>query len=423
MEPPPPNLVSDARYRVLTLFCCVAAVAYVQRSALGVPGAEIAASLGSGDLARDMGLVQSAWYAGYAALQLPSGWLADRLGSRVAVVLFAVAWSLLTGIAGLVSDMGSLAIAWGLMGSAQAGVFPCAAKAIGSAFPSGERARASGYLAAGMTLGGALAPAMTAHALEWLHPVAELSGWERWRLLLVAYTLPGWVWVVVFLAWVPPGALPSPGAGTSPGAIDWGRMAKSPDLWLLCAQQFFRAAAMVFFVTWFPVFLQKSRGVDPLESGILATVAGVGGVAGSLLGGMASDWLLARTGNKRLSRQGLAFSGMLSCSVLILASHFIPNAAISSMVIGLGAFCATFGGVSGYTVAIELGGRQVATIFSTMNMCGNMGAAIFPMAAGWLVSSTGNWDVMVFLFAAIMAVDACCWAGLDPKGPLFGDEP
>lgn len=79
----------DARYRVLSLFCCVAGIAYIQRAAMGVPAGEIAHGLGSSDLARDMGYVQSAWYAGYALLQLPSGWLADRLGSRITVLILA----------------------------------------------------------------------------------------------------------------------------------------------------------------------------------------------------------------------------------------------------------------------------------------------------------------------------------------------
>ena len=422
MEHAAESMAVKARHRVLAFFCCVAAVAYVQRSALGVPAAEIATALGSVDLARDMGMVQSAWYAGYAALQLPSGWLADRMGSRAAAALFAILWSLLTGFAGCVPDLASLAIVWGLMGAAQAGIFPCAAKAIGSAFPSGERARASGFLAAGMTMGGAIAPAVTAYALGVLLPVSDHSGIGRWRLLLVAYTFPGLAWAGIFLFLVSGRALPSTNKAGTSGRIDWAIMARSSSLWLLCAQQFFRAAAMVFFVTWFPVFLQKSRGVEPMESGLLATIAGAGAVVGSLLGGMASDWMLARTGNKRLSRQGLAFTGMLSCAILIMASSFIADAAISTVVIGLGAFCATFGGVSGYTVAIDLGGSQVATVFSTMNMCGNVGAALFPVAAGWLVSSTGNWNVMVYLFAGIMAVDAACWAALNPKGPLFGDK-
>ncbi len=178
---------------------------------------------------------------------------------------------------------------------------------------------------------------------------------------------------------------------------------------------------MVFFLTWFPKFLQETRGVSILESGVLTTIAGVGGVLGSLSGGFVSDWLLRRTGNARLSRQGIAVVGMASCSALIVASYFIADVRGSIAVISLGAFCATFGGVSGYTVAIGFGGKHVATVFSSMNMCGNIGAALFPITAGWLVARTGNWNLMLFLFAGIMAVDAVCWAFLNPRGTLFGD--
>ena len=199
-------------------------------------------------------------------------------------------------------------------------------------------------------------------------------------------------------------------------------MVRSWPLALLCGQQFFRAAGMVFFMTWFPTFLQKTRDVSLLGSGVLTTVAGVGGVLGSLSGGFFSDWLLQRSGNQRLSRQGIAVVGMGVCSLLIVASYFVHEVNHSIALITLGAFCATFGGVSGYTVAISFGGRHVATVFSTMNMFGNMGAALFPVTAGWLVAQTGNWNLILFLFAGFMAIDAVCWALLNPQGTLFGDD-
>ncbi len=73
-------------------------------------------------------------------------------------------------------------------------------------------------------------------------------------------------------------------------------------------------------------------------------------------------------------------------------------------------------------MAIRLGGGRVATVFSAMNMCGNLGAALFPVTAGWLVARTGNWNLMLFLFAGSMAIAAVCWAILNPRGTLFGDE-
>ena len=77
-----------------------------------------------------------------------------------------------------------------------------------------------------------------------------------------------------------------------------------------------------------------------------------------------------------------------------MASYFVADVRSSMVLITLGAFFATFGGVSGYTVAIKFGGRHVATVFSTMNMCGNFGASLFPIAAGWLVAQTGNWNLI-----------------------------
>ena len=421
-------VVHQGRYQVLALLCISAAIAYVQRAALSVPASEIAGDLEFADLARDMGWIQSAWYFSYGLMQIPSGWLADRLGSRRALAIFSVVWSLATLLTAFVTDFVSLLVMWSLMGAAQAGAFPCAAKALGRIFPETERARATGLLASGMTLGGAIAPVMTAMILQSLTAWADAWGIDRWRLLLGAYAVPGVLWTAVFLGLVSLRKLPA-GANTSASntsaanvPVDWSRLLRSWPLGLLCAQQFFRAAGMVFFMTWFPTFLQKTRDVTLLGSGVLTTVAGIGGMVGSLTGGFFSDWLLLRTGNKRLSRQGIAVVGMGLCSLLIVASYFVNDVQQSIALITLGAFCATFGGVSGYTVAISFGGRQVATVFSTMNMFGNLGAALFPLTAGWLVTQTGNWNLILFLFACVMAIDALCWAFLNPQGTLFGDE-
>src|SRR5207253_2516182 len=79
------------RFFVLGLLCLAAMIAYVQRAALSVPAKAIEHNFGLS--ATELGLVMTAWYAGYAVLQLPSGWLADRWGSRRALTLFAVGWS------------------------------------------------------------------------------------------------------------------------------------------------------------------------------------------------------------------------------------------------------------------------------------------------------------------------------------------
>jgi nitrate/nitrite transporter NarK len=187
-------------------------------------------------------------------------------------------------------------------------------------------------------------------------------------------------------------------------------------LLLLCGQQFFRAAAMIFFVTWFPTFLRETRGVSLMQSGVLTTCAGVAAMFGVVSGGYCSDWLLARTGSKRIARQGLAATGMTICAALIVASYFVHDVGTAIALISAGAFVACFGGVAGYTVAIDYGGQRVGVVFGAMNMTGAFGAMLFPVTVGWLVSATGTWNAALFAFAALMAVDAILWMLLNPRG-------
>jgi sugar phosphate permease len=422
--------LTATRYHVLGFLCAAAVIAYVQRMGLNVAEEAIRE-----DLALDkeqLGMVMSAWYFGYAALQLPSGWLADRFGSRVVLAALALCWSAWTALTALAWDHHSLLVFWLCMGLAQAGIFPCSAKSIGQWFDDSRRASASGLLASAMALGGAIAPALT----------GVLLTYYTWQEVFTGYAAVGIIWAASYLMLIPeaPDAtllLPDEPARRvalpqvvrwQPG--DWLTLVTSVPMILLCSQQFFRACGMAFFYTWFPTFLRETRGVDLKESGYMTGVVGLGAMLGGILGGFVSDWLLVRTGNRRLSRQGIAVVGLSICCVLVLASNEIDDTKVAIGMIALGTFAATFGGISGYTVAIDFGGRRVATIFSIMNMCGNIGAAIFPFIVGKLLTgpagtpgSASDWDVVIYLFAGILAIDAIIWALLNPKGTLFRDEP
>jgi MFS family permease len=408
------------RYRLLAFLILAALIAYVQRVALTVPMAHIAGTLGV-NLARDMGYVQSAWYLGYSVMQLPSGWLADRIGSRWALALYCTTWSMCTLASGLAADYTSLLVAWTLMGAAQAGIFPCATKAIQQTFPDEERARAAGLLVVGNYAGQGLGPLMTGMLLgRFIWP-----GSTDWRVCLVLYALPGLLWPLAFLQAIRPQELPIRlhVLGQESKPVRLGRLLVSLPLMLLFIQQFLRAGAMVFFTTWFAVYLQKARGVSIANSGLLTFYVSISGILGSTLGGICSDAILARTGNRRLARQGIAVVGTGICALLVGVSYFVTDSQAAVAIICLGMFCATFGGVSAFTMAIELGGRQVTTVFGTMNMCGNLGAMVFPTVVGWVVDASGeNWSLALFLFAGMMIVAAACWSMLVPEHRTEGEK-
>jgi sugar phosphate permease len=399
------------KYFVLAFLCAIAVIAYVQRLGMQTAYEPIQAELQLDT--EQFGAIGTAWLIGYAIMQVPAGWFADRIGSRNALAFYAVFWSILTGLIGLCQSFETLLAMWFLMGMALAGVFPCAAKSIAAWFVDTEKATASGLLGSFTMLGTAAASFLTI----WFLYEQQWS----WQSTYVVYGSLGVLWAVAFFFLVPERkGIQAISAPMTRG--DWQLLLTSVSMWLICAQQFFRAGAMIFFINWFPKFLRESRHLTEKQAGVYTSYANIAALCGGVLGGFFSDWLLRRTGIRRVSRQGIAVIGMTTCSVLIVVTYFVSDHIVAIAIFSLGAFIATFGGVSGYTVTIEFGGRRVATVFSIMNMCGNFGAAIFGYLAGLLKERTGSWDPALFVFAGIFAVDAVCWALLNPRGPLFEDR-
>ena len=77
------------KYNLLSFLCAVTVIAYLQRSAISVPTQQIELDLGLNP--QLMGIVFLAWYVGYAAFQVPSGWVADRIGLLSALQLLPFA--------------------------------------------------------------------------------------------------------------------------------------------------------------------------------------------------------------------------------------------------------------------------------------------------------------------------------------------
>jgi nitrate/nitrite transporter NarK len=277
-----------------------------------------------------------------------------------------------------------------------------------------------------MSLGAALSPAIT----------AQLLGPLGWQHIFALYAVPGLVWAVLFALAVPrpEGARPTPreerpedwhALPPAPAAatpVRWSKLVTDGQMLLLCFQQFLRAGAMVFFYTWFARFLEETKGLSPQAAGTLAFWPPFAGAFGGLSGGLVSDWILRRTGNPRLARQGMTFVALLGCTGVAAAAYCVAEARLAVLLISIGTFCGMASGVSAYALAIAYGGKRVATVFATMNMSGNLGATLFPVVVAWVVTATGNWNYALLLFVCMFGVAAVCWVILNPRGTLFEEE-
>ena len=128
------------RYLVVGGLFVLSLITYVDRAAISTAKGPMAAELSLSD--REMGAVFSAFALGYAAAQIPSGWLADRLGPRRALAMVVVLWSLLTSLTGAMSTFGPLLAVRFLFGVAEAGAFPGSARV--SPTSRGSSARSGG---------------------------------------------------------------------------------------------------------------------------------------------------------------------------------------------------------------------------------------------------------------------------------------
>jgi MFS family permease len=204
-----------------------------------------------------------------------------------------------------------------------------------------------------------------------------------------------------------------------PGPTPWGALVSSPAMGWICAQQFFRAAGYTFFTSWFATYLQETRHVSTRDAGFLNSLPLLAVVVGSMAGGFLSDRLQARTGSRRVSRQGLAVVSLLCCAGLTVLAYPIGNAWLAVLVVSGGSFFASMAGPCAYTITMDMGGKHLVAVFSLMNLAGNVGAALFPVVVPRLVAGTGSWDLVLFLFAGIFAAAAACWLFLNPAGTVL----
>lgn len=117
----------------------------------------------------------SSFFWSYAFAQIPSGWLSDRFGARRMMTFYILAWSVFTAFTGLVHGFLLLILVRLGFGLGQAGAYPTCAGLVSKWIPFSQRAAASGFIAFGGRMGGALAPILTVFVMLLFVPTSSPS--------------------------------------------------------------------------------------------------------------------------------------------------------------------------------------------------------------------------------------------------------
>jgi MFS transporter, ACS family, glucarate transporter len=372
-----------------------------------------------------MGFVFSAFTATYALFEIPTGWWADRIGSRRVLTRIVTWWSIFTGLTGLAWNFPSLIALRALFGAGEAGAWPTVARALSRWFPEQERGTAQGIFFMGAHLGGGLTPILVA-------AIATRIGWRGTFPLLSIF---GFLWAASWFRWYRDE--PRDHASVAAEELSWieaGRRSvpgeigqrkivraalKTPGIWFLCLMYFTQTYGFNLYVTWMPTYLQHEK---QLHGALLAVLAGLPlllSVPADLFGGILTDRLSQRFG-LRLGRCVVGFGSLAAAGVFLFIGAFVPGA-ISAVLIALAAASSNFLLGASWGACADMAGDHAATVSAAMNTSGQIGGVLSPIAFAFLTRTSASWAAPLYLTAALYLAGAGCWYFVHPEHPLGQD--
>jgi ACS family glucarate transporter-like MFS transporter len=159
-----------------------------------------------------------------------------------------------------------------------------------------------------------------------------------------------------------------------------------------------------FFLTWFPIYLVKQRGMSLLAAGFVATLPAICGFVGGVLGGMFSDALLRRGYSLTVARKSPIVMGML-LSTIIIACNYIRSDHLVVLFMSLAFFGKGIGAL-GWAVVADTSPKEMAGLSGALfNTFGNAAAITTPIVIGYIVARSGSF-AGALVFVAVNAVVA-----------------
>lgn len=325
-----------------------------------------------------LGTLHASFFYIYAAMQLPAGVVADRVGSRFSVAAGTAVMSV-GAVAFSVSQSYPLAfLARALIGLGGSLLFIAILRFCANWFRPGEFARMSGLTIAAAGFGGVLATT----------PLAVVVAATDWRTTVLGLGLAGFALAGIAVLLAPD----SPSAAGLP-EIDGVPMARTPSLgavaanagdvlreretWLVGLVLFCGTGVNItVFGLWGVPYLVQTYGLTVTRASTYTLLGSAGLLVGPPLVGWGSDRIGRRTGLL------VAGQGAYAASFLGLAATGDPPLPVVGIVFFTAGFLAGAYAL-GYTVVKERhasGASGVAT--GTVNTMGFAGAALLPTLMG-----------------------------------------
>ena len=374
------------------------AINYADRVALSVVAKPVASDLALSPVA--MGYLLSSFLWSYLLCLIPMGILVDRYGSKIIIGAGIAIWSLATVLTGGAWNVGTLIVARLVMGLGEASTHPAGARVVREWIPASERGMANAVFISGSYAG----PALGAMLAAW---ISDMAGWRAAFFVVGAI---GFGWLAAWLIW-----FGSPetvmwlseeerakiirerNAGTAAlnersKASQILRLLQQQTIWGLALTQCCAVYTQYLFLTWLPNYLQATKHLTILKTGLFTAVPYATAAVLIILLGIISDRLLrdrVATGGRRL-----VVVGCLLGSSIILVAPWVDNVAILLALITLS--LTGMGTAVSFNFALlndQLKSPQdVGKAMSILVIGGNLSGAAAPIVTGYVIEATGSYD-------------------------------
>jgi ACS family hexuronate transporter-like MFS transporter len=371
-----------------------------------------------------------AWQVCYAMMQPIAGFILDAIGTKMGFAIFALAWSLACGAAAMATGWQSMAFFRGLLGITEAAGIPAGVKATTEWFPAKERSVAIGWFNIGSSIGALCAPPLVVWTI--MH-----ASWQ-WSFVVVGVL--GTLWTVLWMLfykhprdqkrltdeerdYILSGqeAKYQEAASAQPKA-SWKQIVRTPNFWSIAIPRFLSEPAWQTFNAWIPLYMATERHMNIKEIALFAWLPFLAADIGCVLGGYLSPFFhkhfKVTLFNSRKWVMAVGSLAMIGPGCIGLVES--PYTAIALLCVGGFAHQTLSGAL--YAITSDVFGKnEVATATGLAGMSGYLGATLFTLVFGLLVTHIGYSPLFVVL--AVFDVLACVvvWTMVResaPRGPL-----
>jgi MFS family permease len=365
-----------------------------------------------------LGLAFSAFSIPYAVFQLVGGWVGDKLGARATLAICCAVVSISTILTGAATGIVSLFLFRLALGFGEGAAFPTATRAMISWTPQNNWGFAQGLVHSFGRIGNALTSPIMAGLLVFV----------TWRVSFFSMGAVTLLWLVMWLWYFRndprdhPGmtlavlnALPVRPTGTT-RMIPWARLAR--HMMPATIVDFCYGWTLWLFLTWVPAFFFGNYHQNLQASALFSGGVLVAGVVGDGVGGVASDWLLRKTGSLTFARRGVIVVGFVGAFIFLIPVVLFHNLTSAAVCLSLAFFFAELIVGPIWSVPMDVAPQYAGTASGMMNFGFAVAGLISPLSFGYLVDRTGSWEVPFIASIGLLLLGAVLAFRLRPDHPF-----